>query len=193
MRPSLRQGSLALLLALFAIAIVIGGYSLSTVEGELVPGTIQPLVTDTLILLPTTGLEITTQEPQIITPTGTSTGIPTLSSSPTLPNTLTSIPINTKITIRTATTVPCTIHPNGWVIYYVQPGDNLYRLSIAYSVKVSDLQLANCLKDPDVISVGQKLYVPNVATITPTHTLIYPMSPTATPDETPTPVPSVLP
>jgi LysM repeat protein len=56
--------------------------------------------------------------------------------------------------------------PRGWVIYVVQSGDTLFKLSQTFNVSVSDLQNANCLTST-VIIAGDKLYVPNVVTNTP--------------------------
>ena len=47
-------------------------------------------------------------------------------------------------TLPARTRVSCGA-PSGWVIYYVQMGDTLYRLSVAYGITVADLQRANCM------------------------------------------------
>jgi len=75
--------------------------------------------------------------------------------------------------------------PMGWVIYIVQSGDTLYRLSLAYGVTVAQLQVANCLGSSTLLHVGQRLYVPNVPTRTPVYT--FTLTPTITPTETPSP------
>ncbi len=80
--------------------------------------------------------------------------------------------------------VPCG-PPSGWVIYIIQPGDTLFRISLAYNVSVPQLQYANCLGNSTLIRAGQGLYVPNVRTNTPVRTV------TAT--ATLTSVPSVAP
>lgn len=87
-----------------------------------------------------------------------------------MPNTRIYLPL-----LQTATATLCQ-KPYGWISYTVQAGDNLYRLSLAYRVSVRELQNANCLGNSTKIKVGQKLYVPNVATSTPEFTL----TPTAT-------------
>ncbi len=74
--------------------------------------------------------------------------------------------------------------PWGWVPHIVQPGENLYRISLAYRVSVAALQTANCLNGT-LIYVGQRLWVPNVPTSTPQWTAT--PTPTATPTLTPTP------
>lgn len=81
----------------------------------------------------------------------------------------------------TATPVPCGA-PFGWVLYKIQPGDNLYRISLQYRVTVAQLQQANCLGYSTQITAGKMLYVPNVPTSTPAVT----NTPTATLTHTPT-------
>ncbi len=81
-----------------------------------------------------------------------------------MPNTRIYVPL-----LQTPTSANCR-KPYGWITYTVQTGDNLYRLSLAYRVSVSELQDANCLGNSTRIKTGQKLYVPNVATSTPDHT-----------------------
>lgn len=80
--------------------------------------------------------------------------------------------------------------PFGWVRYTVQPGDNLYRISLLYRITVTELKQANCLTS-DVISVGQLLWVPNTVTSTPPATPINIEFPTETlvPTETETLLP----
>ena len=76
--------------------------------------------------------------------------------------------------------------PPGWILYTVQEGDNLYRLSLAFSITVQELQLANCLGSSTYIRAGQRIYVPNVPTLTiPTETAT--ATPTVSPTATATP------
>ncbi|GAB4491118.1 MAG: hypothetical protein OHK0031_14360 [Anaerolineales bacterium] len=91
----------------------------------------------------------------------------------------------------TITPIPCGA-PFGWVIYYVQPGDTLYRISLLYQVSVAELQRANCLGASTYIYNGQQLRVPNVPVSTATFTAIAPASPTSAITETGTP-PTVSP
>jgi LysM repeat protein len=67
--------------------------------------------------------------------------------------------------------------PADWVLYTVQPGETLYRLSVRFGVPLSDLMQANCLTALS-LSAGQRLYVPPSPT------------PTVTPDVTPAPSPT---
>ncbi len=62
--------------------------------------------------------------------------------------------------VRTQTPLPCGA-PYNWVVYYVQPGDTLYRLSVFYRVTVAELQRANCLGSSTLLHTGQLLYVPS--------------------------------
>jgi LysM repeat protein len=79
----------------------------------------------------------------------------------------------------------------GWTVYIVRPGDNLFRLSLSYGVNLATLKFANCLSG-DFIYAGQRLFVPNVPTLTPRVT----STPTATVTATtqpPTTQPSLTP
>ncbi len=74
--------------------------------------------------------------------------------------------------------------PPGWVFYTVQPGENLFRIGLAFGVSVTTLQQANCLGNDTAIRAGQRLYVPNVPTITPalaSQTPTFTVSPSPTP------------
>lgn len=79
----------------------------------------------------------------------------------------------------TVTVIPCG-PPFAWVrAYIVQPGDNLFRISISYGTTVAQLQRANCMGSSITIFPGQRLWVPNVPTRTPGITIV-PDLPTAT-------------
>lgn len=85
----------------------------------------------------------------------------------------------------TATLIPCGA-PAGWVkTYIVQPGDNLFRISLSYRTTVPQLQRANCMGSETRIFSGQRLWVPNVPTSTPGITLV-PTFPTSTNTSQPT-------
>ncbi len=85
--------------------------------------------------------------------------------------------------------------PSYWVVHIVQPGENLFRLSLAYGVSVAELQQANCLNST-LIYTGQRIYVPPVAatntpfdwtpSATPTATATCTATATLTPTSTPT-------
>jgi LysM repeat protein len=88
--------------------------------------------------------------------------------------------------VPTVTVIPCGA-PAGWIkAYSVQPGDNLYRISLLYRTTVPQLQRANCMGTSITIYRGQLLWVPNVPTSTPGITIV-PTFNTATPSLTPSP------
>ncbi len=81
--------------------------------------------------------------------------IPTGAASPTpIPTAAATLP-------PTATRVPPTPTPVGSVrTYIVQPGDNLYHISIRFNVTVNQLIQANRILNPNRIFVGQTLIIP---------------------------------
>lgn len=87
--------------------------------------------------------------------------------------------------ISTATAVPCG-PPAGWVkAHVVQPGENLYRIALSYGITYPQLQAANCMGNSVLIYVGQRLWVPNVPTLTPVPGVtLVPDFPTNTPSPT---------
>jgi LysM repeat protein len=66
--------------------------------------------------------------------------------------------------------------------YTVQPGDNLYRISLRFGVSISAIAQANGIGNTNLIFVGQVLQIPAGGTTPP------PVQPTAVPGQ-PTPVP----
>ena len=88
--------------------------------------------------------------------------------------------------VPTVTVIPCGA-PFGWIkAHSVQPGENLYRISLLYRTTVPQLQVANCMGGSITIYTGQLLWVPNVPTSTPGITIV-PNFPTATSSFTPQP------
>lgn len=86
--------------------------------------------------------------------------------------------------------------PSSWIFYTVQPGDTLFRIGLNFGVSVADLQFANCLGNSILIRAGQRIFVPNVHTQTPTTEPTHPVPtiiPTNTPTEIPTSTPTVPP
>ena len=67
--------------------------------------------------------------------------------------------------------------------YIVKPGETLFGLSQRFGVSLQQLQLANCLSNPD-LKYGQSLFVPFSPSPTPTATEL--------PTEAPTPIPQPL-
>jgi LysM repeat protein len=220
----MRQVVLGILAALFSTALVLGGLSVTMVEGgqriALFSGPISiqlPTVTPSLTATP----QPTIPTPLPGTPTFTPTATPPPSSTPTLPPTPTSScpapPGWTAITIQpedslqsladqfnttkeilkknnclvtesiiagysiyvpnsqpsaTSTPLPTSTTcgpPAGWILYTVQPFDNLFRLALKTNTSVYALEAANCLNSDNII-VGQKIYLPSLpATATATH------------------------
>jgi LysM repeat protein len=68
-------------------------------------------------------------------------------------------PTQTPVPALIRTAVPCG-RPYGWVVYIIQPNDNLYRLSLAYGITVAKLQQANCMGSSTLLKIGQIFYVP---------------------------------
>lgn len=133
-------------------------------------------------LLPTSRIAI----PNLLTdPRYTSTLVPTEAPSPTETQNSEGIPTiivaytNTPYPIATETVC---VPPSGWVIYVVQPNDSLFHIGLDFGVTVRELQEANCLGNSVVIYTGQRLYVPNIPTRTPSG------SPTRIPTATMTPI-----
>lgn len=88
--------------------------------------------------------------------------------------------------VPTVTVIPCGPY-SGWIkAYSVQPGDNLYRISLLYRTTVPQLQIANCMGSSITIYTGQLLWVPNVPTSTPGITVV-PTFNSVTPSLTPLP------
>ena len=72
----------------------------------------------------------------------------------------------------TNTTIPCGPFP-GWIRgYMVKPGDTLFHIATIYRTTVDDLERANCRSNSTIIFAGDRLWVPNVPTITPGVTII---------------------
>jgi LysM repeat protein len=80
----------------------------------------------------------------------------------------------------------------GWIFaYFVQPGDTLFHIATLYGTSVDTLKFANCRPDNKIL-IGERLWVPNVPTITPGVTFIPDFgTPTEVPTEplTSTPLP----
>lgn len=119
---------------------------------------------------------------------------PTSRFSPTPPATATGKPTitATKSTL-TSTTAPITtlptqcVHPAGWVVYIVRPGDTLSNLSRIFNISIAQLQLANCMGTSVALYVGQAIYTPWIpptqiipTQVIPTQITPSPVTPSAT-------------
>jgi hypothetical protein len=69
------------------------------------------------------------------------------------------------------------------IIHTVQQGENLYRIARKYGTSVQAIAQANGITDAALITVGQKIAIPNIQATTEPE-------PTETPTLTPTPVPA---
>lgn len=70
------------------------------------------------------------------------------------------------------TAIPCGPFP-GWIRgYTVQSGDTLFHIATMYRTTLDDLERANCKSNSSIIFAGERLWVPNVPTITPGVTVI---------------------
>lgn len=120
-----------------------------------------------------------------------STVAPSATATPSPPPTETALPTATPTLPPTATAVPSGSlcgPPAGWVLYTVQAGENLYRISLRYDVSLAQMRQANCLASNDIYA-GQRIYVPYL-TPSPTEAVATPTSPPPSPTpDTPTPVP----
>jgi LysM repeat protein len=81
--------------------------------------------------------------------------------------------------------------PPGWILHTVQPGENLFDLSLVTHVHVPDLQAANCLGSSTKIIAGQRLYLPFIPYSPPSYTAVFP--PTVTPSATASRTPLIPP
>ena len=66
---------------------------------------------------------------------------------------------------RTPSASGCPI-PEAWIAYSVQSGDTLFGLARRWGLRTDELAEANCLDDPDAITVGQILYAPPGSDVT---------------------------
>jgi LysM repeat protein len=101
-------------------------------------------------------------------------------------------PTQTQVPAPTQYQVPCG-RPYGWIVYIVQQGDTLYRLSQTFGISVGELQRANCMGSSTILHTGQTLYVPPWAVVhtpLPTIPALFTPTPTNTPE---TSLPSVTP
>jgi LysM repeat protein len=167
-----------------ALMIVCLGLGFMVSRMTLAPAPAQQDATETV------EVEATDEATEELTPTETippSTPLPTLTASRTLlppptfePPTLTLFPTNTPLPTLTPTfdlsssipglrgaetptpssTPGCEPREEWELTYTVQPGDSLARIAERYGTYIRDLAQANCLSDPDFITLGQVLRVP---------------------------------
>lgn len=69
--------------------------------------------------------------------------------------------ISQPTTVPTATTDTCT-PINGWQTYIIQSGDTISSIASKTNSTIDELIAANCLTDPNRITVGETLFVPTL-------------------------------
>ena len=97
-----------------------------------------------------------TPSPEAATPTPTTAA----DTTPTVAPTSTPVP-------TTAPTAAPTEAPSGERTHVVQPGENLFRISLYYGMSYESVAAANGIINPDLINTGQSLTIPAEGT-TPT-------------------------
>ena len=174
-----------IIIVLAVIIFVMGAYLLSIVEARI--GNKTPLAASATPTVPAPSSTPVQPSATSLIPTDTVGEMPSDTDTPQASLTPLALSSSTPTAGATATSVPCQ-HPASWVPYVVQPGDTLYRLSVAYGVTVAQLQRANCMGSSTLLEVGQTLFVPPVS---PQPTIVLP--PTATSTATTLPLPTSLP
>ncbi len=146
---ALRQLGGGLIIAIFAVILVLGGIFLSLAETLPVPAT------------PT---QIPPTFPQSFpTPTETITSIATDTQTTLQTETPTASPSPTASQISLPPT-SCIV-PSGWIRIITSTGDTIYSLAQRYKTTAESLNAANCLTSAD-LPAGFALYVPSVPTVT---------------------------
>lgn len=225
---NLWQVFLGIFIALASIGLLLGGFSLSLAEGNILTATptSAPSATKTLTPTPSPTWQPVTSSvsvtPSLDSPTPSSTWTPSLTITPppspaNCPppagwlvyfiqpgETLDGIAARYRINsadlqsanclltqalipgvvlyvppMRTQTPLPCGA-PKSWIVYYVQPGDTLFRLSLAYGISVADLQRGNCLGLSTLLHTGQLIFVPPWPPRPAAPTIPGPIFPTST-------------
>lgn len=77
--------------------------------------------------------------------------------------------------------VPALAQNPGESVHVVQPGENLFRISLRYGVSISAVASRNGISNVNLIFVGQRLIIPVGGTTPPVVPTANPGSPTATP------------
>jgi len=181
----LQQWGSGIVYAVVSVVLVVGGLSLALAEGPLTPN--QPAPTQPSMTVAAPSGTAVKPSPSSIAPSPTSPR-PMPPSATVGPPSATPLVIYITATnarpASTATLAPratATYRPpatayrcgpySGWVrSYTVSAGDTLFHISTLYRTTVSALQTANCLTTTFIFP-GEKLWVPNVPTVTPGLTL----------------------
>ncbi len=115
-----------------------------------------------------------TPSPEAATPTPTTAA----DTTPTVAPTSTPVPTTAPTAVPTAapTAVPTTA-PSGERTHVVQPGENLFRISLHYGKSYESVAAANGIINPDLISIGQRLIISAEGTTPTTPTRNYVVQP----------------
>ncbi len=183
----IRQAGSTLIYAVLSIVLVLGSLSLALAERNVI---VPPASTATraastgLVPSATAGAGATTT-PSAAAATdtpgqGIASALPSATPAASYP---TIAPTRRAATATRTASKACGPFP-GWVkAYVVQPGDTMFHVAMLYRTTVLDLQRANC-KTSFLIFVGERLWVPNVATATAGVTIIPPFFDTPTSEST---------
>ena len=169
--PLLAKGAIV---GLSIAALVAGGVAIQQILPQPTPLPL-PSDTPTNVAAPTPTPTATPTR----TPTSTNTSTPTRTAKPTATPT------------PTLTPWPCAdAPPTDWATYVVQPGDTLFGLARNYDTTMDSIIFYNCLQSTQ-LWVDQQLYLPAIATLTPTPSATSTVTPSPSP--TPSPTPSATP
>jgi LysM repeat protein len=116
-------------------------------------------------------------------PATTPTPVPTVVATGTVTP---ATPVPTAAATPTATPIPPS--PTREIVHVVQPGENLFRISLQYNLLTSIVAAYNGITNPNLIYVGQKIRIPTGAAAVAVPTVI-PATTAVTPAQTPTAVP----
>jgi len=94
----------------------------------------------------------------------------------------------TPVPTAAVTATPIPPSPTGEIVHVVQPGENLFRISLKYNLLTSIVAAYNGITNPNLIYVGQRIRIPVGAAAVVVPTAI-PATTAATPVQTPTAVP----
>jgi len=101
------------------------------------------------------------------TRTGTASPTPTASTTATLSPTSSATRTVTR-PVQTATPTVCAPQrPGGWVDYQINAGDSLSALAAASGITIAELQVVNCILEPNRLIVGQVIFLPRSVTVNP--------------------------
>jgi LysM repeat protein len=97
--------------------------------------------------------------------------------------TATPVPTGT-VTVTVTPATPTPVPPStGEIVHVVQPGENLFRISLQYNLLASVVAAYNGIPDPNLIYVGQKIRIPSGAAAAAVVAVPATPAPTAEPGE----------